>query len=194
MAMTLDGKIATAAGESQWVTGPAARRRVQRLRQWADAILVGGETLRQDNPALTVRTPQDWPRQPRKFVWSRRPPTAFPQSLKIFADPANPPEFVAPRTPQEWREWLQELGRRPLTALLLEGGGELAAAALHAGAVDRLEFHIAPKILGGRAGRPVVGGPDPDRLAAALGLQELRFRRLGDDWLATARPQPPPQP
>ena len=73
MAMTLDGKIATASGESRWITGPAARKRVQQLRQWCDAIMVGGETARLDRPGLTVREPVDWPCQPLKMGYGRMP-------------------------------------------------------------------------------------------------------------------------
>ena len=68
MAMTLDGKIATASGESKWITGPEARRRVQALRRLSDAIMVGGETVRQDRPQLTVREPDSWPRQPLRII------------------------------------------------------------------------------------------------------------------------------
>jgi len=185
MAMTLDGRIATAGGESQWITGPPARARVQRLRQGADAILVGGETVRRDDPALMVRTPQRWWRQPRKLVWTRRPPESYPAALKIWADPANPPEFAHPATAAEWDALLRNLGGRGVTALLVEGGGELAGALLRAGAVNRVEFHVASKLLGGRGSRPVVGGPDPAYLTEALPLRELETRRLGEDVLIT---------
>lgn len=188
MAMTLDGKIATASGDSQWVTGPAARRRVQLLRRWADAILVGGETVRRDDPALTVRTPRKWWRQPQKLVWTRRGPDAFPRTLQIWADAGRPPEFVSLRTPQEWRGWLAELGRREITALLLEGGGELAGAALQAGVVDKVEFHVAPKLLTGRGSRPVTGGADPVRLADALQLRDVAVGRLGEDVVISGYP------
>ncbi len=159
LAMTLDGRIATAGGESRWITGVAARREVQRLRQWCDAIMVGGETVRQDDPALTVREPADWRRQPHKLVWSRQPASQFPAALRIWANASCPPVFASPETPAEWRQFLADLGGQEITALLLEGGGELAAAALRAGIVDKVAFFIAPKILGGRGGpRSVVLG------------------------------------
>jgi diaminohydroxyphosphoribosylaminopyrimidine deaminase/5-amino-6-(5-phosphoribosylamino)uracil reductase len=185
LASTLDGRIATAAGESRWVSSEAARRQVHRLRQWADAILVGGETVRRDDPELCVRSPRTWWRQPLRLVWTRRSAAAFPRELRIWSDPARPPEFVAAQTRAEWLAWLEALGRRPVTSLLVEGGGELAASLLRAGVVDRVDLFLAPKLLGGRGSRPAVGGPDPLRLAEAITLQELRVRRCGADlWLS----------
>ncbi len=182
MAMTLDGRIATAGGESQWITGPAARRRVQRLRQGSDAIMVGGATARADHPSLTVRQPRDWPRQPRRCVWTSRP---APDGLAPGAGDAAPTILAKPATPAEWLDFLGRLGREDITALLIEGGGELAAAALRAGIVNKVAFFVAPKILGGRGSRPVVGGPDPDRLAEAMALERLHAERVGDDLLIT---------
>ena len=185
MAMTLDGRIATAAGESRWISGPQARAQVQRLRRWAGAILVGGDTVRRDDPELTVRTPKNWWRQPAKFVWSRKGQGAFARELRIFADPANPPEFVQPQSVADWQAFLAELGRREISALLIEGGGELAAACLHAGIVDKVEFYVAPKILGGRGSRPVVGGPNPATLSEALELTNVTVRRAGADLVVS---------
>lgn len=187
LGMTLDGRIATAGGESKWITGPAARREVQRLRRWADAIMVGAETVRRDDPELTVREPASWWRQPRRLVWTRRP-ERLGRDLKLFADPAHAPQFAHPASAAEWRRFLQTLGREQVTALLLEGGGELAASALRAGVVDRVTLFVAPKILGGRGSRPAVGGPDTARLADALALKDLRLRRVGADLMVSGCP------
>lgn len=181
MAMTLDGRIATAGGQSQWITGPRARQRVQRFRQWADAIMVGGETVVQDNPSLTVRSPAGWWRQPLPCVWSSRP---LPETCKLSTG-AVAPIVTKPSTTKEWLAFLQDLGRREVTALLLEGGGELAAAALQAGIVNKIAFFIAPKILGGRGSRPVVGGADPASLQEAMAIQDMRVEHLGEDLLIT---------
>ncbi|NQU11486.1 bifunctional diaminohydroxyphosphoribosylaminopyrimidine deaminase/5-amino-6-(5-phosphoribosylamino)uracil reductase RibD [bacterium] len=189
MAMTLDGRIATASGDSKWVTGEAARRHVQKLRRWGDAIMVGAETVRQDDPELTVRMPKSWPAQPRKLVWTQQ--ASLPRDLKIWADPAGPPEFVCATTAADWQALLLRLGAEDVTALLIEGGGELAAAVLAAGIVDKVAFFIGPKILGGRGSRPVVGGGDPARLSQALGLRELRARHVGEDLLVTGCPDQP---
>ncbi|MCF7854330.1 MAG: bifunctional diaminohydroxyphosphoribosylaminopyrimidine deaminase/5-amino-6-(5-phosphoribosylamino)uracil reductase RibD [Candidatus Pacebacteria bacterium] len=183
LAMTLDGKIATAAGESKWITGDKARAHVQHWRQWADAILVGGETMRMDNPSLTVRTPADWPCQPRKLVWTRR--NAVGNDLKVCSDPQNMPRCIRPESPQAWRTFMRTLGDEEITALLVEGGGELAAACLRAQVVDKVMFFVAPKILGGRNSRPAVGGANPPSLREAVGLHEMRSRRIGKDLLIT---------
>lgn len=177
MAMTLDGKIATAGGQSQWITGPAARLRVQRMRQWCDAIMVGGETVARDNPSLTVRSPSDWPCQPLPLVWTGRP---LPPNSRVAQRGAV---VVKPTTTAEWVSLLADLGQRNVTALLLEGGGELAASALAARVVNQVAFFVAPKILGGRESRPVVGGAERTSLDEAWQLSRLRVERVGDDLL-----------
>jgi diaminohydroxyphosphoribosylaminopyrimidine deaminase/5-amino-6-(5-phosphoribosylamino)uracil reductase len=186
LAMTLDGKIATAGGQSRWISGEPARRFVQRLRQWSDAIMVGGGTARQDNPSLTVRTPQNWAPQPRRIVWSRD--SHLPRDLHVWDDAAAPPIVAAPDSTAQWLEFLRALGGKEVTALLIEGGGELAASALRAKIVDKVLFFLAPKILGGRGSRPAVGGPDPGSLEDALPLQHVRTRRVGSDILVTGYP------
>ena len=177
MAMTLDGKIATAAGQSRWITGSAARKRVQRLRQWCDAIMVGGETVRLDNPSLTVRMPKNWPRQPLPLVWTARD---LPPDCRVAQRGAA---TAKPTTTAEWVALLEDLGRREVTALLLEGGGELAASALAARVVNRVAFFVAPKILGGRESRPVVGGANRACLDDAWQLAQTRCERVGEDFL-----------
>jgi diaminohydroxyphosphoribosylaminopyrimidine deaminase/5-amino-6-(5-phosphoribosylamino)uracil reductase len=181
LGMTLDGRIATAGGESQWITGPAARRWVQRYRQWADAILVGGETVRRDNPQLLVRQPASWPRQPLRLVATRS--GQLGEAPQVLTDGRAETRLVACADPAAWRQWLAELGARQITALLVEGGGELAGELLRAGCVDKIAFFVAPRILGGRHSRPAIGGADPLHLAEALGVQELTVRRVGADLL-----------
>lgn len=178
MAMTLDGKIATASGDSKWVTGPDARHRVQQLRQLADAVMVGGETVRLDHPQLLVREPADWDAQPRRLVATM----TMSDSLLAELMPGEPaPECCVVGDAEAWERLLGRLGAEQVVTLLLEGGGELAASALNAGVVDYVEFHIAPKILGGKGSRPVVGGSDPARLADALALEDLKILRYGND-------------
>ena len=186
MATTLDGKIATANGQSQWITGEKSRRKVQRFRQWADAIMVGAETVRLDDPSLTVRTPRNWPCQPLKLVWTQS--GRIPRENKIFQTPDNPPRLVNPRDSAEWTQMLQDLGHEQITALLIEGGGELAASGLSAGIVDKVAFFLAPKLLGGRNSRPAVGGQDPHSLADAYNLNNVQHQRSGNDFLITGYP------
>lgn len=182
MGMTLDGRIATAGGVSKWITGPEARADVQRLRKAADAIMVGGETVRLDNPALTVRDPPHWPRQPERFVWTRRAAEEFPEELNVRqAGQGGPARFVHPRGPEQWRELLATLGAEQKTLLLVEGGGELAAELLNSGGVDKLICFVAPKILGGRGSRPVVGGADPQRLEDCIDVDSLDVSFRGRD-------------
>ena len=181
MAMTLDGKIATPEGESKWVTGVEARRRVQSLRRLADAIMVGGNTLRTDHPQLTVREPENWERQPQRIVVSAE---LDAEDLQEYF-PDGRCETVSLPDEAAWDAYLKELGARNYTTLLIEGGGELAAAAVRAGAVDMVEFHIAPKLLGGRASIPVLGGAAPEGMDAALPLHNVSIEKYGDDIAVT---------
>ncbi len=175
MASTLDGRIATHNGNSQWITGPEARARVQNLRQWADAVMVGGGTFRTDSPRLTVRDENgNTLKTPHRIVVSN-------SKLEL----SEGWEQVSLNTSADWENYLSELGKRPFVSLLLEGGGELAASALNAGIVDKIEFHYAPKILGGSGSRPVAGGPDPQTLAEALTVEDMEIVRLGPDFAVT---------
>ena len=183
MAQTLDGKIATRSGVSKWITGPAARRRVQKLRRWCDAIMVSAETVRLDRPRLDVREPKDWPRQPLIVVARKTTPEA---EIRAVFPPEREVVTATLDSPEDWKRLLETLGERGVTALLIEGGGELAARALAARAVDRIEFHIAPKLLGGRGSRGSVGGPDPETLDQALRLTDMSCRRCGSDLIVTA--------
>lgn len=177
MAMTLDGKIATAEGSSKWITGVEARGRVQQLRRLADAIMVGGSTLRADSPSLTVREPADWTPQPRRIILSN---TMDEEEIKGFF-PDGRAEKAAPATAEEWEQLMAKLGAEECMVLLIEGGGEVADAALKAGVVDYVEFHIAPKLLGGRGSRPVLGGGNPGALADALKLHRVKVEFYGSD-------------
>ena len=148
------------------------------MRKLADAVMVGGETLRRDVPRLTVREPEDWPRQPLRIVATRdaklvsRLPELYPDG-RIEA--VDLPDAAA------WESFLLGLGKREMIDLLIEGGGGLAASVLAAHAVDRVEFHIAPKILGGRESRPAVAGASPELMAQALALRGVEVEKLGDD-------------
>ncbi|MBQ9502669.1 MAG: bifunctional diaminohydroxyphosphoribosylaminopyrimidine deaminase/5-amino-6-(5-phosphoribosylamino)uracil reductase RibD [Lentisphaeria bacterium] len=176
LATTLDGRIAAYTGDSRWVTGEPARGRVQELRRLCDAVMVGAGTLKADRPLLTVREPAGWPRQPLRIVASS---TMIREELDAYFPDGNA-ELADPRR-EGWNAFLDRLGKRNITALLIEGGAGLAGSALDAGAVDRVEFHIAPKILGGARSLCAVGGRDPERMAEALPLANVQVRRYGDD-------------
>ena len=178
MAETLDGRIATASGSSRWITGPEARKRVMRLRLWADAVLAGANTWRLDSPSFTARTPGGAVlKTPRRFIASRTA-LSLPEGW----------ETVRLDSAMDWDAFLARLGAENVTSILIEGGGELASSALRAGAVDKAEFHIAPKILGGRGSRPSVGGADPESIGEALELKKMRVHRAGSDWIVTGYP------
>lgn len=185
MAMTLDGKIATADGDSQWVTGDIARRRVQKLRQWADAVWIGGGTARIDKPSLRVRVPSNWRSQPRRLVAS-----SCLSSLELSdLMPGEPvPEVID--CSSESLVWSQVLswGKAGMKSILVEGGGEFAALLLRMGLIDKVEFHIAPKILGGCRSRPVIGGTDPLLMADAIPLERVVHFKLGTDFATSGYP------
>lgn len=173
MAQTLDGKIATAGGISQWITGPQARRRVQRLRMRADAVMGGADTFRLDSPRFTVRDEEgNVLKTPRRIIVTHHPEQFQRDGF----------EFVSLDTPRSWDKYLKKLGAENISVLLIEGGGTLAASALAAHEVDRIEFHIAPKILGGAGSRPSVGGMNPVSLEDAYQLEEVELRKLGADF------------
>ena len=180
MASTLDGKTATACGNSQWITSEKARGRVQKLRRNSDAILIGAGTFRKDSPSLTVRTPAGkLLRTPLRFI-----ATGHPEKL-------NPPdgwECVDLRSEDAWKNFLRELGKRGVMQLLIEGGGELAASALNAGIVDEIEFHYAPKILGGAGSHTVCDGKNPVSLSEAIPVTGMKLFRCGTDFIVSGKP------
>ena len=176
MATTLDGKTAAPSGDSFWVTGELARARVQELRRMSDAIMVGANTVRLDHPKLNVRIPENWPRQPLRLVASG---SMTEKELAEYFPDGNV-ELVNPEF-ESWENLLIRLGKRNIMMLLLEGGAELAGSALSAGIVDHVEFHIAPKLLGGRNSHPAVGGKDPEKMLDALALENVNITRYGDD-------------
>ena len=212
-AMTLDGKIATASGESKWITGPLARREGMKLRHVADAIVVGVNTILADDPSLTVRDVRrpkaEW-RGPelRRIVLDPR--ARIPLDARALNDElasattvvvsADAPakrlaklktrcEVMTCRLAKRGfslRPLLRRLAKQGVTSLLVEGGGETNAAFVEAGLVDQVAFFYAPKILGGRDARTGVAGEGLP-LAAGLALEKIRWRNLGPDLMLTAR-------
>ena len=184
-AMTLDGKIATASGESKWITGPSARREGMKLRHEADAIVVGVNTILADDPSLTVRDVRrpkpEW-RGPelRRIVLDPR--ARIPLDARVLNDELAPATTVVVSADAP----AKRLAKQDVTSLLVEGGGETNAAFVEAGLVDRVAFFYAPKILGGRDARTGVAGEGLP-LAAGLPLEKIRWRNLGPDLMLTAR-------
>jgi diaminohydroxyphosphoribosylaminopyrimidine deaminase/5-amino-6-(5-phosphoribosylamino)uracil reductase len=210
LATSLDGRIATASGESRWITGPAAREAAHLLRATHDGILAGTGTVIADDPQLTCRLPGLAARSPVRVVIDRRlriPPTAkiFAGDRKIptwlvTAAPADPArqqalrgvgiEVIATELDADGRidlaAMLGQLGGRGLTRLLVEGGGRLAASLLRAGLVDRLAWFHAPLLLGGD-GVPAIAALGLHHLAEMPRFEPVASERLGDDALSIFR-------
>lgn len=197
-AMSLDGKIATRSGEARWITGEESRLHAHRLRHRHDAILVGINTVVADDPELTTRLDGENVRQPLRIVLDSQ--LRIRQSARVVG--AN--TLIATTKPgrvglaevlklpasDQGRvslpDLLDELGKRNLTSLLVEGGAEVHAAFLADGLVDKLYAYVAPKLIGGRDAPGPVGGKGVDHLADAKGLAEVDFVRLGDDIVISA--------
>lgn len=185
MAQSLDGRIALANGESKWISGPTSRRFVQKLRRLSDVIMVGGETARRDDPSLLV-TAKNWKKQPDVCLWTNR---GLPQGLRLLSNADRTVFCDKPVSRHQWMAFLEELGDAERQVLLLEGGGELAAAALKAGIVNEIFWFVAPKFIGGRQSRPSVGGDDISSLDDAVLLRDMTVRRSGDDVVISAFPE-----
>ena len=200
--LSLDGRIATAAGESRWITSESARRYSQRLRRRYDAILVGVGTLIADDPLLTARVKGGGAIH-RIVVDSR---LRTPADAKIFSAAATGDIIIATTEHADKgragelrsrgadvvvcgardekvdpEQLLGILFQRGITGVVVEGGGETIAAFLGAGLVNTVTFVYAPKIIGGHRAVPAVGGRELERLGDAMRLRDLRSFRLGPD-------------
>ncbi|MBM4034883.1 MAG: bifunctional diaminohydroxyphosphoribosylaminopyrimidine deaminase/5-amino-6-(5-phosphoribosylamino)uracil reductase RibD [Planctomycetes bacterium] len=207
-AMSLDGKSATRTGESRWISSEASREVVHTLRGQADAILVGVGTALADDPLLTARPPG--PRTAVRIVADSR--ARLPLGSRLVRSISEAPLLVATTeaAPAERRAALAaagaevlalpaergrvplqalmaELGRRRMTNVLLEGGGELCAAALAGGLVDRVLAFVAPLLIGGRDAPTPVGGEGIAAIAQAIRAREWSLSQLGGDALIEAR-------
>jgi diaminohydroxyphosphoribosylaminopyrimidine deaminase/5-amino-6-(5-phosphoribosylamino)uracil reductase len=222
LAASLDGRIATARGESRWITGESARARVHALRRRSDAVMIGSVTARADDPALTARAGARVLRRPVRVVVDGG--LRLPRTLRLFraADAERTWVLCATDAPASRRSALSAAGVRVLPVrrrgahldlgaalrrlageglgeVLVEGGGELAAALLRAGLVDEIHWFTAPVLIGGD-GRPALGPLGLRRLVAAPRLEGERAVRLrrsdgGSDlyWRARiARDEAPP--
>jgi len=208
LAATLDGRIATARGESRWLTGPAARALVHRLRDRADAVMVGSGTARADDPELSVRRAGRRPRTPLRLVVDAG--LRVPESAKLFRDADAARTWLLTRRGHaagrlarrtaggaralllpargghlDLRRGLARLAREGLTDVFVEGGGGLAAALLRAGLVDELHWFVAPGLLGADA-RPAVAALGVRRLAGRVLLDVREVRRIGPDLYVRA--------
>ncbi|MEK0081928.1 bifunctional diaminohydroxyphosphoribosylaminopyrimidine deaminase/5-amino-6-(5-phosphoribosylamino)uracil reductase RibD [Benzoatithermus flavus] len=210
LATSADGKIATATGESQWITGPEARAEGHRLRLRHDAILVGSGTALADDPLLTCRLPGLEARSPVRIVLDRRlrlaPSSRLARSARafpvwLFTRRLDTPEAEAlaeagvrlfPLASEgegagELREVLATLAGQGITRVLVEGGAGIATAFLRERLVDRLYLFDAPLLIGAD-GRPAVQGLSVRRLVEARRWRRIEDRLLGPDRLGVLEP------
>lgn len=182
--MSLDGRLTRPQGEGQWLTSAASRADAMRLRARVDAILIGAETLRVDNPRLTVRGVPG-ARQPWRVVVTRS--GALPSDAHLFTD-AHCDRTLVFRG-KSLRAVLRELGRREITSVLLEGGGQVLGEAFDRRLVDRVQFYVAPLLCGGPVA--AVGGRGVGATAEAPQLRNPRYDKIGSDLRLTAEVQYP---
>lgn len=192
LATSLDGRIATASGESKWITGEAARLEGHRLRASHDAILVGIETVLADDPELTARLPGRPVDQPLRVVLDSRlrtPATARVATGDTLILTASDPVAIGSATVEQVETLdgrpaptavLAAIHRKGAASVLIEGGGQVAAAFLRAGLVDRIEWFRAPVLLGAE-GRPCVAALSLAKLADAPKFRRLSAEPVGDD-------------
>jgi diaminohydroxyphosphoribosylaminopyrimidine deaminase/5-amino-6-(5-phosphoribosylamino)uracil reductase len=200
LATSLDGRIATASGQSRWITGERAREAVHRLRADHDGVLVGAETALTDDPDLTVRLPGYAGRQPARVVLDSR--QRLPATSRLVATARGTPTYVVAtsepaarlldagirvlRVPAvgedrpELKTVVEALAREGLGRLIVEGGGQVAASFLRCGLVDAIEWFRAPIVIGGE-GRPAVGALAIAGLSDAPHFRRTEVRELGDD-------------
>ena len=204
-AQTLDGRIATASGDSRWISSEPARKYAHRLRSLHDAILVGADTILNDDPELTCRLVRG--KNPLRIVCDSR--LRLPLSARVFADGGKTMLAATRSAPAErrkafaqggvevleiagdragrvdLRELLRELGRREISSLLVEGGAAVITAFLKENLADRLLVILSPRIAG--AGINSVGDLGVRRMDDALRVSLRRVIRRGDDLILDAR-------
>jgi diaminohydroxyphosphoribosylaminopyrimidine deaminase/5-amino-6-(5-phosphoribosylamino)uracil reductase len=207
IAMSLDGKIATASGESQWITSEASRQRGHEIRDAVDAILVGRGTVESDNPALTTRLQDRQGQDAIRIVMDSH--GRIPTDARIFNAESSAGAIVAvtPEAPIEnvkaleksgaevitvpeahgkvcFKSLMEILGKREITSILIEGGGEINASAVAAGIVDKVMCFVAPIIIGGRNAPGPIGGEGVSSLMDVPHLQRIRITQIpGSDFL-----------
>lgn len=204
IAQTLDGKIATAKGESKWITGDEARREAHKLRDSNDAVLVGINTVLKDDPSLTTRIHGG--RDAIRVIVDSR--LRIPLSAKVLtlnslartviATLRSAPKRRIERLVQagaeiimvkssrgmvDMKDLMKKLGRMGIMSVLIEGGSEINASALKAGIVDKVIMFIAPMLMSGRDSISSIGGASPLRLRDGFMLKDISVRFMGKDLM-----------
>jgi diaminohydroxyphosphoribosylaminopyrimidine deaminase/5-amino-6-(5-phosphoribosylamino)uracil reductase len=203
IAQSLDGKIATAKGESKWITGEKARNYVHRLRNETDAVLVGIGTVNKDDPSLDCRLKGG--RDPYRIIVDSR--LSIPLGARVLkyndnktiiatigkakAGKINSITKMGHRVivtksmnkQVDLKSLLKTLGKMGITGIMIEGGASVASSALAGGLVDKVLFFTAPKIIGGQNALASVGGISPASLDASIKIKNLKTKKIGDDIL-----------
>jgi diaminohydroxyphosphoribosylaminopyrimidine deaminase/5-amino-6-(5-phosphoribosylamino)uracil reductase len=203
VAQSIDGRIATAGGESKWITGTEARERVHKLRNEVDALLVGIGTVKADNPSLDCRVPGG--RDPYRIIVDSRldislnsrvlkhddgktiiaaTGKADKNKLDILFQRGISVLIIKEKSGRvDLNSLMTELGKLDITSVMIEGGSSIAASALAEKIVDKVMFFTAPKIIGGVDAVPSIGGKSPALLRDALKLKDMKVFKLGEDIL-----------
>lgn len=205
-AMTLDGKICSASGDSKWISGESSRHQVHITRDRVAAIMVGINTVMLDNPALTTRLDAGRGKDPVRIVVDSK--GIIPVTSKVINAESSAGLILATTSSIEsekekllmsmgvrilkldgvddhvdLNKLIEELYKLEIDSVLLEGGGELNAAALTSGIVDKVMSFISPKIIGGRDAKTPVEGEGIDLMKEAINLEDINISRFGDDIL-----------
>lgn len=206
-AMSLDGKIATAEGESQWISCETSRKEVHRLRHELTAVMVGIGTVLADDPMLNCRIAGS--RQPKRIIVDSH--LAIPEDLKLVRSAGEYPLIIATLETSDsqkkdrlkargaeileiqadggghvdLQQLMAVLGGMKIDSILLEGGGRLAEGALKAGIVDKVQFYIAPMLIGGAAAKTPVEGDGIQALSQSWKITDWTAEKIGDDLKVT---------
>ncbi|HHP7235986.1 MAG TPA: bifunctional diaminohydroxyphosphoribosylaminopyrimidine deaminase/5-amino-6-(5-phosphoribosylamino)uracil reductase RibD [Desulfobacterales bacterium] len=213
-AATLDGRIATRSGDARWISGEASRQYVHRLRHALDAILVGIETVKADDPSLTTRIAGFAGKDPRRIILDTHLTISENARLLNLKSDAGTILVVGPSVSTAARQrmldagaevlpvrlsdgridlksLMQRLGEKSITSVLIEGGGAVIGSALRAGIVDKLVLFYAPRMLGGDDGVPICRGSGAERVEDGIQLERIEVRRFGADVMIEGYIQKP---
>jgi len=179
--MSLDGRLTRQPNESRWITGRDARRDVHQLRACVDAVLVGAETIRADNPRLTVRGIRG-ARQPWRIVLTRS--GQLPPQVRVLSDKFAARTLIYKR--KSLASVLKDLGKRAVTSVLIEGGGEVLGEALDSRLIDTVQVYLGPILTGG----PILAFPGKGAAKTdnALRLRNIEFQQIGQSISLRAYP------
>jgi len=205
-ASTLDGRIATRTGDSKWITGVESRKYAHEIRHLVDGIMVGIDTVKQDNPSLTTRLDGKKGLDPVRIILDTR--LSIHEDADILHLDSKSETFIITglnisndkkalierngikviKVPEkegriDLKTLIDILGDVGITSLLIEGGSRVINSALSAGIVDKIFFFYAPKILGGDNGVPVCRGEGPDLMSESIQVKNIEIKRFGEDVL-----------